>query len=224
MNESLILILLGAPGAGKGTYCKELKSRYGTTQISTGDMFRAAVKEGSELGVNAKAFMDQGSLVPDDVVVGLVRQRIKEPDCAKGFILDGFPRTISQAESLVGLMQEAGMHLRVVIDLDVEREVLLRRLSGRRMCRKCDKGNFNVFTLPPKKPGVCDFCGGELYQRGDDTETVILNRLKVYEQQTQPLIDYYGKRGQLVSVPFKGDVGTMTARIFDIIDSRAPKA
>ena len=223
MSECLVLILLGAPGAGKGTYCKELKARYSTPQISTGDMFRAAVKEGTSLGLNAKTYMDRGALVPDDVVVGLVRQRIKEADCAKGLILDGFPRTIAQAEALVGILQEAGKPLRVVVDLQVDREVLIHRLSGRRMCRGCDKGNFNVYTLPPKKDGACDYCCGELYQREDDQEAVILNRLKVYSEQTQPLIDYYGKRGQLVTVPFQGDVASMTAKINDIIDGRAPR-
>jgi adenylate kinase len=221
--DPLVMILLGAPGAGKGTYCKELIAKYGTPQISTGDMFRTALKEGHQVGLSAKAYMDEGQLVPDDVVIGLVRDRIKADDCKAGFILDGFPRTVGQADALVGLLAERQLRLAVVVSLDVERKVILQRLTGRRMCRSCKQGNFNIYTMPPKKEGICDFCGGELYQRDDDQESVILNRLKVYEEQTQPLIDYYRQRGMLESLPFEGDVADMTTKLFKLIDQRAAK-
>ncbi|MES2201555.1 MAG: adenylate kinase [candidate division FCPU426 bacterium] len=222
-NNGLVLILLGAPGAGKGTYCKELKTRYGIPQISTGDMFRAAVKEGSELGHQAVAYMDQGALVPDNLVIGLVRDRFNQPDCRAGFILDGFPRTVEQADALVGLLKGIQMPLPLVISLDVDKETLIRRLSGRRMCRSCDKGNFNVFTLKPKVDGICDYCGGELYQRDDDQESVILKRLAVYTEQTEPLIDYYAARNALHKLVLKGGIEDMLKTICGIIDGRAAK-
>lgn len=218
-----VLILLGAPGAGKGTYCKELKQRYNTPQISTGDMFRAAVKEGTEIGKLAKTYMDRGALVPDSVVIGIVWDRIRHADCKGGFILDGFPRTVDQADALVGLLYGVNKTLTVAINLDVDKQILIQRLTGRRMCRSCDKGNFNVYTLKPKKDGVCDYCGGELYQRDDDKEQVILNRLKVYEDQTQPLIEYYQSRGQLETLKLEGEIADMLKRIHGIIDGKAGK-
>ncbi len=221
MSASKVIILMGAPGAGKGTYCKELKGRYGTPQISTGDMFRAAVREGSDIGMLARGYMDRGELVPDAVVVGIVWDRIRHADCKGGFILDGFPRTIDQADALVGLLYGVGQQLTVALNLEVPKDVLIKRLTGRRMCRNCDKGNFNVFTLKPKVEGVCDYCGGELYQRDDDKEAVILNRLAVYESQTSPLIDYYAKRGQLEGVALDGEIPQMVGKICGIIDRRA---
>jgi adenylate kinase len=221
--DPLVMILLGAPGAGKGTYCKELIAKYRTPQISTGDMFRAALAAGHEVGLKAKAYMDAGQLVPDEVVIQEVRERIAEDDCKAGFILDGFPRTVVQADALVGLLAERNLHLAVVVSLDVERKVILQRLTGRRMCRSCKQGNFNIYTMPSKKEGICDYCGGELYQRDDDQEAVILNRLKVYEEQTQPLIDYYRQKGMLVSLPFEGDVASMTTKLFQLVDQRAAK-
>ena len=225
MNDGngLVLILLGPPGAGKGTYCKELKLRYNTPQISTGDMFRAAVKEGSEIGKLARTYMDRGALVPDSIVIGIVWDRIRQDDCAAGFILDGFPRTVDQADALVGLLYGVGKKLTVTLNLDVNKDILMQRLTGRRMCRSCDKGNFNVYTLKPKKEGVCDYCGGELYQRDDDKEAVILNRLQVYDQQTSPLISYYRNRGQLVDVQLQGEISDMLKRIYGIIDSHTDK-
>ncbi len=222
-SENVVLILLGAPGAGKGTYCKELIAKYSVPQISTGDMFRSALKEGHEVGLRAKAYMEAGHLVPDDVVINVVRERIAEADCKAGFILDGFPRTVAQADALVGLLAERSLSLTVVVSLDVERKVILQRLTGRRMCRSCKQGNFNIYTMPSKKEGLCDFCGGELYQRADDSEAVILNRLKVYEDQTQPLIDYYRQRGMLESLPFEGDVESMTSKLFRLVDKRVAK-
>jgi|SRR5665213_1464889 len=217
--QPLVMVFLGAPGAGKGTYCKEITVRYGSPQVSTGDMFRLAVKEGTQVGVKAKAFMDQGALVPDDVVLDVVRNRIAHPDCREhGIILDGFPRTLSQAEALPGLLKSIGLELSLVVNLQVQRELLIRRLTGRRMCRSCTQGNFNIFTLPPKKEGVCDFCGGELYQRDDDQLAVIENRLKVYETQTQPLIEYYRPRGKLHDLAVTGDIRSMADKILGLID------
>jgi adenylate kinase len=221
--KGLVLILLGPPGAGKGTYCKELIQRYGTPQISTGDMFRAAVKENTEIGKLAKTYMDRGALVPDSVVIGIVWDRIRHPDCKNGFILDGFPRTIDQADALVGLLYGVNKSLTLVLNLEVEREVLMKRLTGRRMCRSCDKGNFNIYTLKPKKEGVCDFCGGELYQRDDDREEVILSRLKVYESQTQPLISYYRDRGLLADVKLEGSIEEMLKKIYGLIDGQTAR-
>ncbi len=220
MSAPLVMLLLGAPGAGKGTYCKEITARYGTPQISTGDMFRLAVKEGTEVGKKAQGYMDRGALVPDDVVLGVVRDRFLHPDCReRGFILDGFPRTLSQAEALPAMLQGIGLHLCLAVNLDVQREVLIKRLTGRRMCRGCARGNFNVFTLPPKQPGVCDYCGGELFQRDDDKIEVIENRLKVYGDQTQPLIEHYRAKGMLHNLPFEGDIAQMSARIFALTDA-----
>ncbi|HTB22702.1 MAG TPA: adenylate kinase [bacterium] len=220
----LVMVFLGAPGAGKGTYCKEITAHYGCPQVSTGDMFRMAVKEGHPVGLMAKSYMDQGTLVPDAVVLDVVRERIEREDCRRnGIILDGFPRTLSQADALPALLKGIGLSLDLVVNLIVEREVLIKRLTGRRMCRSCTKGNFNVYTLPPKKEGVCDFCGGELYQREDDKLAVIENRLKVYETQTHPLIEYYRSRGSLHDLPVGGDIKGMVATILGLID-RALKA
>jgi adenylate kinase len=224
VSGGLVLILLGPPGAGKGTYCKELKERYHTVQISTGDIFRQAVKAGNEIGKLAKTYMDRGELVPDSVVVGTVWERIRREDCKNGFILDGFPRNVDQADALLGLLYGVEKQLALTINLDVPADILLQRLAGRRMCRSCDKGNFNIYTLKPKVDGVCDYCGGELYQRDDDTEAVILSRLKVYTSQTQPLIEYYGKKGQLANVPLKGSIADMLKAITEAIDGRAVKA
>lgn len=214
----IVMVLLGAPGAGKGTYCKEITAKFGAPQVSTGDMFRLAVKEGNQIGLSAKAYMDKGTLVPDDVVLGVVKDRIKHPDCqAGGIILDGFPRTIDQADALPSMLDSIGLHLCLVVNLDVDRDTLIKRLTGRRMCRNCSQGNFNVYTLPPKKAGVCDYCGGELYQRDDDKLDVILNRLKVYDAQTQPLIEYYRSKGKLHDMPVQGDIKDMVGKINSLI-------
>lgn len=223
-KQPVVMMLLGAPGAGKGTYGKEITAKYRCPQVSTGDMFRLAVKEGTEIGKTAKSFMDKGALVPDDVVLGVVKERFKRPDCAEhGIILDGFPRTVAQADALPKLLDSIGLHLCLVVNLDVDREVLIKRLSGRRMCRGCAKGNFNVYTLPPKKEGVCDYCGGELYQRDDDQLDVIKNRLKVYDEQTQPLIEYYRERGKLSNLPVEGEISDMVGKIYGLIDGHLEK-
>ena len=217
--QPLVMIFLGAPGAGKGTYCKEITARYGSPQVSTGDMFRMAVKESTPVGLQAKSYMDKGALVPDTVVLDVVKERIKRSDCKDhGIILDGFPRTIAQADALPAMLDSIGLHLCLVVNLQVGRDVLIKRLTGRRMCRGCTQGNFNIYTLPPKKEGVCDYCGGELYQRDDDKLDVIENRLKVYEDQTHPLIAYYRTKGKLQDLPVTGDIKDMANHILGLID------
>lgn len=199
------LILLGPPGAGKGTQAKMLIEQFGIPQISTGDMLRAAVAAGSELGKKAKACMDAGTLVPDDVVIGIVGERLAQPDCDKGFILDGFPRTVAQADALGETLAAIGKKLDAVISLEVDSEALVERLTGRRTCRACGQG-FHVRFDPPSKEGVCDACGGELYQRDDDREETIRKRLQVYQEQTAPLIDYYQREGLLSSIDGMQDI------------------
>ncbi|GKT08320.1 adenylate kinase [Desulforhabdus sp. TSK] len=206
------IILLGPPGAGKGTQAKRLIDKYGIPQISTGDMLRAALKEGTPLGLEAKKYMDQGALVPDSVVIGLVKERIQKPDCAKGYMLDGFPRNVSQAEALDNMLKDLSQKIDDVICVEVPSGELLGRLTGRRTCRACGAG-FHVLFDPPKKEGVCDKCNGELYQRDDDNEATVSSRLKVYDEQTKPLIDYYEKQSKLRRI---NGVGSM-AEIFDRI-------
>ncbi len=212
-------ILLGPPGAGKGTYSQKLIDMYGIPQISTGDILRASVKAGTDMGLKAKDYMDKGLLVPDEVIVGIVDDRIKEPDCKPGFLLDGFPRTVEQANSLGSIFEKNGLKLDGVINIIVDSEVLFKRLTGRRMCRQCG-ANFNVNTLPPKSEGVCDKCSGGLYQRDDDKEEVIANRLKVYEHQTAPLIDYYKARNILKDVNASaGTIEEIAAKIKEALGS-----
>ena len=220
-SRPMILILLGAPGAGKGTYSKPLMEKYQTPQIATGDMFRSHLKNGSPLGVEAKGYMDQGALVPDSLVIRMVEERISQADCQPGFILDGFPRTVAQADALGALLADRGLKVRCAVNLDVDRETLMKRLTGRRMCRSCDKGNFNIFTLPSKVEGICDYCGGELYQRDDDKEAVIVKRLETYQNQTQPLIEYYKGQGLLENIVSNGDIPAMLQKVIGIIESRA---
>lgn len=209
----MIFILLGPPGAGKGTYSQKLINIYGVPQISTGDILRAAVKAGTDMGLKAKGYMDKGLLVPDEVIVGIVEDRIKETDCKPGFLLDGFPRTLEQASALEFIFKKNSLKLNGVINIIVDREVLFKRLTGRRMCRQCG-ANFNVNTLPPKTAGACDKCSGELYQRDDDKEEVIANRLKVYGNQTEPLIEYYKSRKLLKDVnASSGSIDDIVAKI-----------
>lgn len=193
------IILLGPPGAGKGTQAKDLVTKYGIPQISTGDILRKNLADKTPLGLEAKKFMDKGELVPDSVVVGIVKERLKEPDCKKGYILDGFPRTVPQAEALGAGLAEMGTPLDRVLSIEVPDEELVKRLSGRRTCRSCQAG-YHVMFKAPKTEGKCDSCGGELYQRDDDKEEAIKNRLKVYQASTAPLIDYYKGKGLLRSV------------------------
>lgn len=206
------VIFLGAPGAGKGTQARRLAAGSGVPQVATGDMLREAVAEDTPLGREAKRFMDQGALVPDEVVIGLVDERLSRPDAGAGYVLDGFPRTVPQAEALDALLRRRGQDLDRVVFFDVSRDELLRRLTGRRICRQCGTA-FHLVSAPPKVEGRCDQCGGELYQRDDDAESTVARRLDVYQTQTAPLLDYYRKRGLLVRVAGEGPVERVAAAI-----------
>lgn len=206
------LILLGPPGAGKGTQAKMLIDAYGIPQISTGDMLREAVKNQTALGLEAKKFMDAGQLVTDEVVIGLAKDRIAQSDCEDGFMLDGFPRTVLQAEALNGVLTTMGKKIDHVISIEVPNSELLGRLTGRRTCKACGQG-FHAMFDPPKAEGICDKCGGELYQRDDDNEETVGNRLKVYEEQTAPLIDYYQGKGLLRPIDGVGGITDILERV-----------
>ena len=199
------LILLGPPGAGKGTQAKLLSDRRGVPHISTGDIFRAAIKEGTPLGRKAEAFLASGGLVPDEIVIGIVTGRLDAPDCREGFLLDGFPRTVVQADALDRYLAGRERPLDAVIDLEVPAELLVRRLTGRRVCRECGTP-YHEETKPPATEGRCDACGGEIYQRGDDQLETVSERLRVYAKQTEPLIDYYERRGLLRRVDASGTI------------------
>jgi adenylate kinase len=198
------IILFGPPGAGKGTQAKKLVDFYGIPQISTGDILRANVRAETELGLAAKAFMDRGDLVPDEVLIGIIKNRLNEPDCTKGFILDGYPRTLPQANALGVILEEIEKPIDIILNFEVPDEELVERTSGRLMC-KCGASYHKIFN-PPKKAGICDICGAEVYQRADDTEEAVKNRLEVYKKQTQPLIDYYKETGILVTLDGTKDI------------------
>ncbi len=202
---SVRVIFLGPPGAGKGTQAQELAREWGVPHIATGDMLREAVAAKTALGLEAKRHMDSGGLVPDDVVIGLVGERLAQPDAKAGCVLDGFPRTVAQAEALDALFARAGIALDRVVYFDVSRAELLRRLTGRRVCRACGR-TFHLVSAPPRVAGTCDDCGGELYQRADDSEATVATRLDVYQKQTAPLLDYYRGRRLLAEVAGEGPV------------------
>mgnify|MGYP001791465004 FL=1 len=206
------LVLLGAPGAGKGTQAKKLIEKYGMPQISTGDLLRAAVGAGTDLGKEAKSYMDKGELVPDSVVLGMVEERLQQDDCKDGYILDGFPRNTAQAEALDGMLDKLGMSLDAALSVDVPLEELMKRLTGRRTCKDCGQ-MYNLYFSAPATEGKCDKCGGELYQRDDDKEETIQKRLEVYTAQTAPLIDYYGKKGIVKSVTGTGNIDEIFANV-----------
>ncbi|HEC96810.1 MAG TPA: adenylate kinase [Nitrospirae bacterium] len=210
------IVLLGAPGAGKGTQAKKLVEKHGIPQISTGDILRKAVADGTTLGKEAKSYMDKGELVPDSVVIGLVKEKLTGDDCKKGFILDGFPRNTAQAEVLDKVLNETNIPLQVALCVDVDMDILMKRLTGRRTCRQCGQ-MYNIYFSSPQKEGVCDKCGGELYQRDDDKEETISRRLEVYEAQTAPLIEYYKNKGILKTVEGTGDIEEIFARICSIL-------
>lgn len=212
MAGSARVVLLGPPGAGKGTQAKLLQDEFGAVQISTGDILRKAVAEQTPLGKEAAGYINRGALVPDDVIVNLVAERLKEKDCERGFILDGFPRTIPQAERLDEILKRMGLSLNCVLSVQVPREVIIERLAGRRTCKSCGALCHVVFD-PPRKSGICDRCGGELFQRDDDREETIANRLNVYEAQTAPLVDYYRKQGLLRDIDGVGEIAEIRARV-----------
>jgi len=192
-------VLLGPPGAGKGTQAAKIVEKYNIPHISTGDIFRENIKNGTELGKKAKEYMDKGELVPDDLVIDLATDRLLADDCKNGFLLDGFPRTVYQAEKLDEFLEAHGQKLDTVIDIEVEKEELITRLTGRRVCKACG-ASFHVVNIPPKKEGICDICGAELVQRADDTVETVENRIEVYNQQTMPLVGYYSEAGNIVTI------------------------
>jgi adenylate kinase len=209
------VILLGPPGAGKGTQAASIVEKYSIPHISTGDIFRKNIKEGTALGLKAKSFMDSGALVPDSLVVEIVEDRLKEDDCKSGFLLDGFPRTIVQAEELDKVLENMGISLDKVVNIEVDPGVLLDRAVGRRICKSCG-ATFHIKFNPPKSDGVCDKCSGELYQRSDDNEETVGNRIKVYVDETSPLIEYYTKKGVIANIDGEQDI----ARVFsDILNA-----
>ncbi len=210
------LILLGPPGAGKGTQAKLMIDKWEIPQISTGDILRAAVREGTTLGVEAKGFMDAGDLVPDRVVIGIIAERLKEEDAANGYILDGFPRTIPQAEALQEILDDLGRDIDHVVSIEVDDEELVKRLTGRRMCKGCGE-SFHVVFNPPAAEGVCDRCGGQLYQRDDDKEETIRQRLAVYSRQTEPLIAFYGDKGKVRRIEGTGSIQDIFSRIVEAV-------
>ncbi len=205
-------VLLGPPGAGKGTQAVKIVEKYNIPHISTGDIFRENIKNGTELGKKAQEYMNKGELVPDDLVIDLATDRLLADDCKNGFLLDGFPRTVYQAEKLDEFLKAHGQKLDTVIDIEVEKEELIARLTGRRVCKACG-ASFHVVNIPPKKEGICDICGAELYQRADDTAETVENRIEVYNQQTMPLVDYYSKAGNIVTIDGALPLDTVFAEI-----------
>ncbi len=211
------IVLLGAPGSGKGTQGKKLAGKYGIPQISTGDLLRAAVAANTPLGQRAKAAMEAGQLVSDEIVMGLIRERLGEPDTEPGFILDGFPRNLTQAEALDRMLEELDKPLQAALHIDVDFDTLMQRLTGRRTCESCGQ-MYNIYTSPPKIDGVCDQCGGRLIQRADDNEETIRKRLEVYRSQTMPLIAYYREQGKLRTVKGDGSIDDIFARILSQLE------
>lgn len=210
------VVLLGPPGAGKGTQASGIAEKYGILHISTGDIFRANLKAGTPLGLKAKEYMEKGALVPDELTCDLVEDRVMQDDCKNGYLLDGFPRTVFQAEHFDKFLASKGLALESVIDIEVPDEALIPRATGRRVCRSCGRP-YHVTAMPPKKEGVCDVCGGEVYQRADDSEETVKNRLSVYHEQTEPLTDYYRNTGILKTVNGDQDMDKVFAEICEAL-------
>jgi len=210
------VVMLGPPGAGKGTQAALLAERLGTPHVATGDLFRAALKNETELGLTAKSYMERGELVPDEVTIAMVRERLEESDCDSGVLLDGFPRTIEQAEALKGLLADQGKTVDRALFIDADEDELVRRLSSRWTCRNC-QAVYNVISNPPREEGKCDICGGELYQRSDDVPETVRNRIRVYWQQTSPLIDYYRDEGLLITIKSEGGIERVQEKILEAL-------
>ena len=208
------LILLGAPGAGKGTQAEILSAKLGIPTISTGNILRAAIKEGTSIGLEAKSYMDAGKLVPDSVIIGIVAQRLEQPDCSGGFILDGVPRTIAQAEAI----ETMGIRIDKVLELQVEDNVIVERMSGRRVCEKCG-ASYHIINKKSKVEGVCDLCGGKTVIRKDDQPATVLDRLKAYHEQTEPLVDFYRTRGKLAEIKFCPSIEETTAEVMKALEA-----
>ena len=213
------LVFLGPPGAGKGTQARDLAREWNIPQVATGDMLRAAMASASPLGREAKQYYDRGELVPDDVILRMIKARLSESDAGRGFIMDGFPRNLAQAEALGRLVKDLGHTLDAVVYFDVSEPELLRRLTGRRVCRQCG-ATYHLVSAPPTRPGVCDRCGGELYQRDDDREETVKHRLDVYARQTAPLLDHYRGQGLLVTVKGEGAIDTIREAIRSVVEER----
>ncbi|GHF47784.1 MULTISPECIES: adenylate kinase [Streptomyces] len=212
------IVLVGPPGAGKGTQAAYLAKNLAIPHISTGDLFRANISQGTELGLRAKGYMDAGQLVPDEVTIGMARDRMNQPDAENGFLLDGFPRNVAQAEALDEALQADGVKLDAVLDLEVPEDEVVKRIAGRRICRNDSSHVFHVTYSRPKQDGVCDVCGGELYQRDDDSEDTVRKRLEVYHTQTEPIIDYYKAQGLVVTISALGKVAEVTGRAMDALE------
>ncbi|MGC9399629.1 MAG: adenylate kinase [Anaerolineae bacterium] len=215
-NEPCYIILLGPPASGKGTQAEQLQEALGLPHVASGDLFRYNLKNETELGLKAKTYMEKGALVPDDITIGMVMERLDRPDCDDGALLDGFPRTIAQAEALDKALAEKGTEVTRVLNIVVPDEVLVERVTGRRLCRDCG-ASYHVKFNPPQTPGVCDKCGGELYQRKDDTEETVRKRVAVYWEQTSPLIDYYRAKGILVDVDGDQPIEDVTRALMDAV-------
>ncbi|MFJ6770841.1 adenylate kinase [Kitasatospora sp. NPDC091257] len=211
------IVLVGPPGAGKGTQAHLLAKTLSIPHISTGDLFRANIGQGTPLGLEAKGYMDAGRLVPDEVTIGMAKDRMLQADAENGFLLDGFPRNLGQAEALDEFLAEKGIKLDGVLDLEVPEDEVVKRIAGRRLCRKNGSHVFHVAYNPPKEEGVCDECGGELYQRSDDTEAAVRTRLEVYHTETEPIIGYYKEQGLLVTIPALGKVDEVTTRAIEAL-------
>ncbi|MEV6171137.1 adenylate kinase [Streptomyces sp. NPDC051954] len=209
------IVLVGPPGAGKGTQASRLAEKLRIPHISTGDLFRANISQQTELGKLAKSYMDAGNLVPDEVTIAMAKDRMKQPDAENGFLLDGFPRNVSQAEALDEVLEAEDVKLDAVLDLEAPEEEVVKRIAGRRICRRDSAHVFHVTYSPPKKAGVCDVCGGELYQRDDDSEDTVRKRLEVYHTQTEPIIDYYKTQGLVVTINAMGPVDEVTGRALE---------